>query len=112
VLDPSIERYQRLQKPACTSQDRAARLLLACVAGKRVYLLSNRLGEGFGDWLCDLYGDVDHRVTGYELLVARRRQDDPSPDPLGIEPVGAPRGFLSVLLLELNRPGNLGGQIR
>ena len=47
-LDPSIERYERLQELACTSEDRAARLL---VAGKRVHLLSYHLDEGSGDWI-------------------------------------------------------------
>src|SRR5205085_1044089 len=47
LLDPSIERYERLQEPACTSEDRTTRLL---VAGKRVHLLSYHLDEGSGDW--------------------------------------------------------------
>src|SRR4051812_35770387 len=102
LLDPSIERYERLQEPACTSEARAARPV---VAGKRVHLLSYHLDEGSGDWIRDLYWDVDHRVTRYELFVERRRQDDPLHALLWIEPIGALRGFLSVLLLELDHRG-------
>src|SRR5438876_19984 len=102
LLDSSIERYERLQELACTSEDRAARVL---VAGKRVHLLSYHLDEGSGDRIRDLCRDVDHRVTRYELFVERRRQDDLLHAVLRIEPVDALRGFLSVLPLQLDHPG-------
>ena len=63
LLDPSIERYERLHEPACTHEDPAARLLGACVAGKRVHFFNYHPGEVSGYCIRDLCRDIDHRVT-------------------------------------------------